>query len=82
MARTGSPLPHPDRVRLAMRVQALFRGHGQSLADPATAEVHRASMDSVQLVLQGALAQGVITGEQHAVLAGMVDDVAAVPDVL
>lgn len=82
MARVGSPLPDPDRVRLAVRIQSLFLSRGQSLADPATADIHRTSMASMQLILSGALATGVINDAQHAVLAGMTDDAGTAPDVL
>lgn len=82
MARSGSALPHPDRLRLSTRIQALFLAHGQSLADPRTADVHRTSMESMRLILAGALATGVINDAQHTTLAGLVDDVETVPDVL
>lgn len=65
-----------------MRIQGLFLKRGLSLANPPTAAVHHTSMESMRLILSGALVTGVIDDRQHAVLAGMVDDVDSVPDCL
>lgn len=75
----GAPLPDPAMATLTERVQALFRHHGQTLANPDTAAVFRTSLEAVRLILDGALASGVLVADQHATLRGMVDAADQVP---
>lgn len=75
-------LPDPRRLSLAMRVQALFRVRGKSLADPDTAETFQVSMEAAQMILNGALATGVLTGEAHEVLTDFFEAAAGSPELV
>jgi hypothetical protein len=81
-ALPGASLPDPALATLTERVQALFLHHGQSLAHPETAAVYRTSLEAIRLILDGALATGMLTQEQFATLRGMVDAADQVPDQL
>lgn len=82
MPRPGRPLPDPALVTLATRIQASLNLRGLSLADPDTAQVYRAALESVRPILDGALATGILDAEQHTTLAGMYDAAALVPEVV
>lgn len=77
--RDDSPTPEQQ---LALTVEALYLHRGRTLADPATAEAFDIAIEAVTLVVNGALAQGHITGEQHQLLAGMLQAARRVPGVL
>lgn len=79
---TGPDLTDPGLIALATRIQALFRYHGQSLADPETADAYRTSLAAVRLILDGALANDVVGAEQHETLRSMVDAAEKAPAVL
>jgi uncharacterized protein involved in outer membrane biogenesis len=82
LPRPAPALPDPALITLATRIQATFRINGLSLADPDTAFAYQVSLDAVRPVLDGALATGLLTDAQHAVLANMLDAAGDVPSIL
>ena len=83
VADYGDPLPSDAEIELATTIQALFlhRG-GLSLAEPATAVIYAATLEAVNIMLEGAMRTGVINQAQHATLRGMIEGLEKVPDVL
>ncbi|KPC88479.1 hypothetical protein ADL27_40575, partial [Streptomyces sp. NRRL F-6602] len=55
-------------MELARRIEAVFLGHGRTLADADDAEGYEIAMDLVLVMLDGARARGVISDAQHAEL--------------
>jgi hypothetical protein len=77
-----SAAPDPRLLELAKRVQATFRHHGLSLADKDTATAYLASIDALRPILDGALATGVLTDDQHRKITGMFAFAAGAPTAL
>lgn len=72
----------PAVVALAARIQAVFVQRGQTLDDDTTATSLRASLDAVQMILDGAQATALITDEQHTTLSNMIGAAACAPDIV
>jgi hypothetical protein len=64
---------------LAEQIEALFHRHGKTLTDDDTARVYDVTLDLVRMMHDGALADQVLTAEQHAQLAAMVQGMRAAP---
>jgi hypothetical protein len=79
-ALPDASFPDPGLSALTERVQGLFLHYGQSLADPDTAAAYRTSLEAVRLILEGALASGILAADQHATLRDMVYAADQVPD--
>jgi hypothetical protein len=69
------PQPADPLTDLAATLEALFQSHDRTLADEPTAEAFGISITAFELMLQGALARGLLTPEIHeelqALLGGM-----------
>lgn len=80
------PAPEPvaatPHQRLATTMEALFLNEGHTLCDETTVEVYRTTLDAVQLMLDGSLAEGLVGAAEHTHLSGMVDGMRAAPDEL
>lgn len=73
--------PTPQQ-RLAETMEALFLQRGHTLADDATVEIYRATLDALQLMLDGSRATGRVGEEEHQHLSGMVAGMRCSPDML
>ncbi|MFF4409734.1 hypothetical protein [Streptomyces sp. NPDC001404] len=62
--------------------ESIFAQQGQTLRNPATAEAHRITAATFGLLIDGALAQGVLTEEQAAYLSGLAVEAVRAPDFL
>lgn len=75
------PLPEdPAMSTLITHMQATFLERGQTLTDPPTAQAYCTTLMVVGQLLDGALATGTLTPDQHQTLRGMVDAASQVPD--
>lgn len=81
LPRSGTA-PDPALVTLAERVQAAFRYRGLSLTDPDTAYVFGVSLEAVLPILDGALATGLMTEDQHRILRSMFEAAGSTPTIL
>lgn len=87
--RTPQPA-QPDRVvapdspqqRLAETAEAWFLARGATLTDETTADTYRATLDLVQLMLDGSLAQDLVGEDEHRHLTGMMHGLRGAPDAL
>lgn len=57
--------------RLAVDVEAHFLSRGMTLTDDRTADVYRAALDLVQIMLDGSYARGLVDDAAHQHLTGM-----------
>ena len=78
-ARGDSPTPEEQ---LALTIEALYLHRRRTLTDPATAEAFDIAIEAATLVVDGTLAQGRITSEQHELLVGMLQAARRVPGIL
>lgn len=79
-AATGEPVGAQEE--LAERIEALFHHHGMTLTDEESADVYGVTLDLVQMMHEGAHADGVITAPQLDRLAAMVDGMRRAPQLL
>ncbi|MFD8469031.1 hypothetical protein ACFV10_28485 [Streptomyces cyaneofuscatus] len=87
--RTPQPA-QPERVvapgspeqRLAETAEAWFLKRGTSLTDDTTADTYRATLDLVQLMLDGSLHEQIVGADEHRHLSGMVRGLRDAPDAL
>ncbi|MFB8122075.1 hypothetical protein ACFVG1_12885 [Streptomyces bacillaris] len=87
--RTPQP-PPPDRAattdtpqqRLAETAEAWFLKRGGTLTDETTADTYRATLDLVQLMLDGSLHEHLIGDGEHRHLTGMMRGLRDAPDSL
>ncbi len=63
-------------------MEALFLSDGRTLSDNETARVYRKTLDAVQLMLDGSLAEHVVGEEEHRQLSGMIQGMWSAPDEL
>lgn len=82
MAMPATALSDPALVALSERVKAAFAFRGLSLADPETAEIYGVALESVRPILDGALATGLLSAQQHTTLADLYDAAARAPEVV
>ncbi|MEW2402216.1 hypothetical protein [Streptomyces sp. NPDC046862] len=83
----GNTAYQPDQsddplTDLACTLEALYAEHERTLTDPATRQAFEIAMDATALMLQGALAQGHLTPEQHLTLHGMIEGMRSAPRAL
>jgi len=69
----------PLEQQLAEYVEAFFRTRDLTLTDEQTANVFLVSLGVVQLMLDGALAQGTVGAEAHSELRAMIDGMRNAP---
>jgi len=67
---------------LAERIEALFQRHGMTLTDDETARIYDVTLDLVRMMHDGAHTDEVLTREQHAQLAAMVQGMRTAPQLL
>lgn len=87
--RTPQPA-QPERVvapdspeqRLAETAEAWFLARGATLTDETTAATYRATLDLVQLMLNGSLDQNLVGEDEHRHLTGMMHGLRDTPDTL
>ncbi|MEW2393112.1 hypothetical protein AB0933_32600 [Streptomyces venezuelae] len=72
--------PDQSLARLAATVEALFKARGRTLTDKAAAESYDITLNAVGLMLAGALAEGMLTEQTHAKLAGMIEGMRSAPE--
>ena len=85
-----TPVPQPDdpgsplepEQQLAAVVEQVFTSVGRTLTDDDAAEVYLATLRIVRNLFDGALAQGVVDGEAHQTLDGMLQGLEGVPGTL
>lgn len=76
----GNAARDPDPMNgIAQTIEALYRARGRTLADEPTREAYDIAMHAALLMLDGALAQGHMTGEQHAILRGTLQGIQHAP---
>lgn len=73
--------PTPEE-QLAQTVEALYLKRRRTITDPATAEAFDIALEAALIVVDGTLAHGHITAEQHQLLAGMLQAARRAPEVL
>jgi len=87
-AHTSRPPTHtsadPPTVdqQLAEHMEALFHAHGMTLTDDETATIYTVTIEAVELLLRGALAQGTLDADAHATLNGMLAGMRNAPQLL
>ncbi|MDX3053116.1 hypothetical protein PV378_42640, partial [Streptomyces scabiei] len=77
--------PHPEPAlpgsdplnELALTVEALFRSQQRTLTNEATAGDYGITLTAVELMMQGALARGIITADSHIQIHGMLEGMRA-----
>lgn len=62
--------------------ESVFVRQGRTLADEATAEVHRITAATFGLLIDGARAQGMLSEEQAAYMSGLAVEAVRAPDFL
>lgn len=72
----------PAAQQLAETVEAFFKSHGMTLTDDEAVRVYDVTLDLVRMMHEGALANGVLTGEQLTQLAAMVAGMRNAPQLL
>ncbi|WP_228994340.1 hypothetical protein [Streptomyces sp. DH8] len=85
--RTPQPT-RPERVvapdgpqqRLAETAEAFLLACGATLTDETTADTYRATLDLVQLMLDGSLAEQLVGEDEHHHLSGMMQGLRDAPD--
>lgn len=73
-AREADPLSG-----LAQTMEAFFLARGLTLTEERTGEIYAIALDAVQLMLDGALAQSRMSGEEHGMLRGMLEGMRDAP---
>ncbi|PVC80566.1 hypothetical protein DBP19_36120 [Streptomyces sp. CS090A] len=74
--------PDSPEQRLAETAEAWFLKRGGTLTDEATADTYRATLDLVQLMLDGSLHEQIVGEAEHRHLSGMVRGLRDAPDAL
>ncbi|MDK0525049.1 hypothetical protein [Streptomyces sp. ML-6] len=73
--------PTPQQL-LAETMEAHFLARGSTLTDGPTADAYRTTLDAVQLMLDGSLAERLLGEDQHQHLSGMLLGMRDAPDEL
>lgn len=68
--------------QLTEHMEALFNARGRTLSDRDTAEAYGIALEGVLLMLDGALAEGMVGEEQHRQLHAMVEGMRSAPHLL
>lgn len=68
--------------RLAETAEAWFLKRGGTLTDQSTADTYRATLDLVQLMLDGSLHERIVGADEHRHLTGMMRGLRDAPDSL
>ncbi|MEU1327163.1 hypothetical protein [Streptomyces microflavus] len=74
--------PGSPEQQLAETAEAWFLKRGTSLTDETTAATYRATLDLVQLMLDGSLHEQIVGEDEHRHLTGMVRGLRDAPDAL
>lgn len=82
VAVPGGPEASDDDVGMATIFEALFNARAQSLADPETAAVFRASLETFLVLLDAAQRSGVITAGQYQQLGATLGAADRFPDLV
>ncbi|ACX71092.1 hypothetical protein pZL12.15c [Streptomyces phage ZL12] len=72
--------PDSPQQRLAETAEAFFLARGATLTDDTTADTYRATLDLVQLMLDGSLAQNLVGEDEYRHLTGMMRGLNDAPD--
>ncbi|MEV6165774.1 hypothetical protein AB0L71_28445 [Streptomyces sp. NPDC052052] len=85
--RRSAPVPEPagpptPQQQLAETMEAMFLARGRTLTDPQTADAYAITLEAVLLMLDGALAEGVVGEPAHESLRGMIGGMADSPNML
>lgn len=78
---TAHEEPSPEQ-QLTEHMEALFNKHGRTLSDDDTAQDYRITLDGVLIMLDGALAEGVVGALEHQMLRVMVEGMQQAPQLL
>ncbi|WP_097865850.1 hypothetical protein [Streptomyces sp. rh34] len=74
--------PDSPQQRLAETAEAWFLARGATLTDETTADTYRATLDLVQLMIDGSRAENLVGEDEHQTLTGMMRGLRDTPDVL
>ncbi|MER6092494.1 hypothetical protein [Streptomyces bluensis] len=74
--------PQHPLTDLAHTLEALYLEEDRTLTDPATRQAFEIAMRATALMLEGALAEGHLTADQHSTLNGMTEGMRNAPTLL